>query len=62
MFIGKIDGNKGTLSVLVNPERYYSNATQIFKEEILDAVTSSLKAEQKLILSILNWERSGKIK
>ena len=33
----KIDGItiKRTLSVLLNPSRYYSNATQIFKEEIL---------------------------
>ena len=33
----KIDGVviKRTLSVLLNPKRYYSNATQIFREEIL---------------------------
>ena len=42
----KIDGItiKRTLSVLLNPKRYYSNATQIFKEEILGMlVTSSSK-------------------
>ena len=33
----KIDGItiKRTLSILLNPKRYYSNATEIFKEEIL---------------------------
>ena len=42
----KIDGItiKRTLSVLLNSKRYYSNATQIFKEEILGMlVTSSSK-------------------
>ena len=34
----KIEGVtiKRTLSILLNPKRYYSNATQIFKEEILE--------------------------
>jgi DNA-binding transcriptional LysR family regulator len=34
----KIEGLtiKRTLSILLNPKRYYSNATQIFKEEILE--------------------------
>jgi DNA-binding transcriptional LysR family regulator len=34
----KIEGltMKRTLSILLNPKRYYSNATQIFKEEILE--------------------------
>jgi len=34
----KIEGItiKRTLSILLNPKRYYSNATQIFKEEILE--------------------------
>ena len=34
----KIEGItiKRTLSILLNPTRYYSNATQIFKEEILE--------------------------
>ena len=46
----KIDGItiKRTLSVLVNPERYYFNATQIFKEEILGMlVTSSSEKQNK---------------
>ena len=36
----KIEGltMKRTLSILLNPKRYYSNATQIFKEEILEMV------------------------
>ena len=39
----KIDGIKinRTLSILVNPKRYYSNATQIFKEEILGMLITS---------------------
>jgi len=39
----KIDGvtiNR-TLSILSNPKRYYSNVTQIFKEEILEMVSAS---------------------
>ena len=46
----KIDGItiKRTLSVIVNPERYYFNATQIFKEEILGMlVTSSSEKQNK---------------
>ena len=41
----KIDGIviKRTLSVLLNPKKYYSNATKIFKEEILDLLSSSPK-------------------
>ena len=37
----KIEGItiKRTLSILLNPKRYYSNATQIFKEEILEMLT-----------------------
>ena len=34
----KIDGItiKRTLSILINPKRYHSNATKIFKGEILE--------------------------
>ena len=34
----KIEGLtiKRTLSIVINPKQYYSNATQIFKEEILE--------------------------
>jgi DNA-binding transcriptional LysR family regulator len=47
----KIDGItiKRTLSILVNSKRYYSNATQIFKDEILGMlVTSSLENKNPL--------------
>ena len=39
----KIDGIKikRTLSVLLNSKRYYSNITQIFKEEILGMLVTS---------------------
>ena len=39
----KIEGItiKRTLSILLNPKRYYSNATQSFKEEILDMLLTS---------------------
>ena len=39
----KIDGLviKRTLSILLNPKRYYSNTTQIFKEELLSMLTLS---------------------
>ena len=39
----KIEGIKikRTLSILLNPKRYYSNATQIFKEEILEMLSNS---------------------
>ena len=39
----KIEGItiKRTLSVLLNPKRYYSNATQIFKQEILGMLVTS---------------------
>jgi DNA-binding transcriptional LysR family regulator len=39
----KIDGItiKRTLSILLNPKRYYSNATQVFKEEILEMLSTS---------------------
>ena len=38
----KIEGItvKRTLSVLLNPKRYYTNATQIFKEEILEMLVT----------------------
>ena len=40
----KIDGItiKRTLYLLLNPKRYHSNATQIFKEEILGMLTTPL--------------------
>jgi len=47
----KIDGIKikRTLSVLLNSKRYYSNITQIFKEEILGMlVTSPLANKNKI--------------
>tara|TARA_B100000475_G_C14987349_1_gene310798 strand:- start:138 stop:1097 length:960 start_codon:yes stop_codon:yes gene_type:complete len=39
----KIEGItiKRTLSILLNPKRYYSNATQIFKEEILEMLITT---------------------
>lgn len=39
----KIDGIiiKRTLSVLLNPQKYYSDATQIFKEELLSMLVTS---------------------
>ena len=39
----KIDGIqiKRTLSILFNPKRYYSNATKIFKDEILGMLATS---------------------
>ena len=39
----KIEGItiKRTLSILLNPKRYYSNVSQIFKEEILEMVSVS---------------------
>ena len=42
----KIEGVtiKRTLSILSNPKRYYSNDTQIFKEEILEMVSISSSA------------------
>ena len=49
----KIEGLtiKRTLSILLNPKRYYSNATQIFKEEILEMLITptaeNLKAVEK---------------
>jgi DNA-binding transcriptional LysR family regulator len=47
----KIDGItiKRTLSVLVNPERYYFNATQIFKEEILGMLVTSSSGKKNKI-------------
>ena len=44
----KIDGIKinRTLSILVNPKRYYSNATQIFKEEILGMLITSASGKK----------------
>jgi DNA-binding transcriptional LysR family regulator len=43
----KIEGItiKRTLSILLNPKRYYSNATQIFKEEILEMLVSPLETK-----------------
>jgi DNA-binding transcriptional LysR family regulator len=45
----KIDGItiKRTLSILVNPKRYYSNATQTFKEEILGMLVTSFSESKK---------------
>ena len=47
----KIDGItiKRTLSVLLNPKRYYSSATQIFKEEILGMLVKSSSKNQNLL-------------
>ena len=46
----KIDGIqiKRTLSVLLNSKRYYSNATQIFKEEILGMLVTSSTGNKTL--------------
>ncbi len=43
----KIEGVtiKRTLSILLNPKRYYSSATQIFKEEILEMLINQPYAE-----------------
>ena len=43
----KIEGItiKRTLSILLNPKRYYSNATQIFKEEILEMLVSPMETK-----------------
>jgi len=40
----KIDGVKikRTLSILINPKRYYTNATQMFKKEILEMSSSTI--------------------
>ena len=48
----KIEGVtiKRTLSILLNPKRYHSNATRIFKEEILDMflnTSSAVKIEEE---------------
>ena len=46
----KIEGVtiKRTLSVIANPQRYYSNTTKIFKTEILRMLlTSGNETEQK---------------
>ena len=47
----KIDGVtiKRTLSILLNPKRYYSNATQIFKEEILGMLVTSSSGNKNSI-------------
>jgi DNA-binding transcriptional LysR family regulator len=47
----KIDGIKikRTLSVLLNSKRYYSNATQLFKEEILEILIASSGNNKNLI-------------
>tara|TARA_B110000003_G_scaffold91467_1_gene93687 strand:- start:943 stop:1890 length:948 start_codon:yes stop_codon:yes gene_type:complete len=45
----KIDGVtiKRTLSILLNPKRYYSNATKIFKEEIFGMLVTSSSGSKK---------------
>ena len=47
----KIDGItiKRTLSVLLNPKRYYSNATQIFRKEILGMLVTSSSGNKSLM-------------
>jgi len=47
----KIEGLtiKRTLSILLNPKRYYSNATQIFKEEILEMLITPTSENLKAI-------------
>ena len=47
----KIEGItiKRTLSILLNPKRYYSNATQIFKEEMLEMLSKSNIENPKFI-------------
>lgn len=47
----KIDGItiKRTLSVLLNPRKYYSNATQIFKEEILGMLINTSSVNKSLL-------------
>ena len=47
----KIDGIKikRTLSVLLNPRGYYSNATQIFKEEMLEMLVTPSSKNKTLI-------------
>lgn len=45
----KIEGltMKRTLSILLNPKRYYSNATQIFKEEILEMLIDPITENRR---------------
>ena len=47
----KIEGItiKRTLYVVLNPKRYYSNATQIFKEEILGMLVKTSSEDQKTL-------------
>jgi len=46
----KIEGltMKRTLSILLNPKRYYSNATQIFKEEILETLIDPITENRSI--------------
>ena len=47
LYWAKIDGvkTKRTLSILINPKRYYANAIQTFKKEILEMLISSQNQE-----------------
>ena len=47
LYWAKIDGVKikRTLSILINPKRYYANAIQTFKKEILEMLISSQNQE-----------------
>jgi len=47
LYWAKIDGVKikRTLSILINPKRYYANAIQTFKKEILEMLISSQSQE-----------------
>ena len=47
LYWAKIDGVKikRTLSILINPKRYYANAIQTFKKEILEMLISSQTQE-----------------
>jgi len=47
LYWAKIDGVKikRTLSILINPKRYYANAIQTFKKEILEMLMSSQNQE-----------------
>lgn len=47
LYWAKIDGVKikRTLSILVNPQRYYANAIQTFKKEILEMLVSAKNQE-----------------
>ena len=47
-----------TLSILVNPKRYYANSIKIFKREILDMFVGSSSLENKF--NVLNFEEGKK--